>query len=143
MRRAHTQRDHVTAARLLLLRAVAEMVAGLLLVSLAVDVFAQTRGAAPRAQRHVTFNGGALDASGWRVLEQLEKLGGARLPDGAYWYDAGSGVAGRWGGPAAVLLIPGLPLGGRLPALSIHSRRNCDTSFAIEQTARRGGGPER
>ncbi|MFN8570781.1 MAG: hypothetical protein U0132_01915 [Gemmatimonadaceae bacterium] len=37
------------------------------------------------------------------------------MPDGSYWYDAMSGAAGPWGGPAAVLLLPGLPLGGSLP----------------------------
>jgi hypothetical protein len=50
------------------------------------------------------------------VLNQLEALARTRLPNGDYWYDSRSGVSGRWGGPAAVLLIPGLPLGGRLPA---------------------------
>jgi hypothetical protein len=67
-------------------------------------------------QRRITFNGGALDRVGWQVLDQLEAYSRTRLPDGNYWYDHMSGVAGRWGGPAAVLLIPGLPLGGRLPA---------------------------
>jgi hypothetical protein len=45
-----------------------------------------------RIQRKITLNGGALDECGWRVLEQLEALGGARLPNGDYWYDAASGV---------------------------------------------------
>lgn len=66
--------------------------------------------------RRVTFNGRDLDRRGWRLLEQLEAMSGTRLPDGAYWYDPASGVAGMWGGPGAVLLVPGLPLGGRLPA---------------------------
>jgi hypothetical protein len=70
---------------------------------------------APPARR-ITFNGGELDPMGWRVLEQLEAYTRSLLPDGDYWYDRMSGVAGRWGGPAAVMLIPGLPLGGRLPA---------------------------
>jgi hypothetical protein len=69
-----------------------------------------------RTQRRITFNGGPLDERGWRVLNQLEAIGRTRLPDGAYWYDPLSGASGRWGGPAAILLIPGLPLGGRLPA---------------------------
>lgn len=80
----------------------------------------QAQGARTRAsggeQRRITFNGGRLDQLGWRVLEQLEAYSGTRLPDGDYWYDARAGVAGRWGGPAAVLIMPGLPLGGRLPA---------------------------
>jgi hypothetical protein len=92
-------------------RAVASTVASFAILSLAGEAVAQTR-----ETRRITFNGGALDTRGWRVLEQLEALSrGPRLPDGDYWYDAMSGVAGRWGGPAAVLLLPGLPLGGRLP----------------------------
>src|SRR5688572_1916381 len=85
-------------------------------VTLAATVIAQTRAPAARDQRRITVNGGPLDERGRRVLQQLETIGRTRLPDGDYWYDAGSGVAGRWGGPAAVLLLPGLPLGGRLPA---------------------------
>lgn len=81
----------------------------------AADVLAQGGGRA-RQLRHIAFNASALDERGWRVLEQLERLGGRPLPDGDYWYDALSGAAGRWGGPAAVLLIPRLPLGGPLPA---------------------------
>jgi hypothetical protein len=88
---------------------------GVAAVSTAAGAAAQTHGGGPRDQRRITFNGGPLDERGWRVLDQLERLGGARLADGDYWYDAASGVAGRWGGPAAVLLLPGLPLGGRLP----------------------------
>ncbi len=72
--------------------------------------------ARPRAERRITFNDTALDAAGWNVLESLESYGGAQLPDGAYWYDPVSGAAGPWGGPAGVLLIPGLPLGGAMPA---------------------------
>jgi hypothetical protein len=68
------------------------------------------------AQRRITFNGTPMDSRGWRVLQQLEALARVQLPNGDYWYDAMSGVAGRWGGPAAVMLIPGLPLGGRLQA---------------------------
>ncbi len=67
-------------------------------------------------KRTITFNGAALSERGWRVLEQLEAYSRVILPDGAYWYDAESGAAGQWGGPAAVLLLPGLPLGGALPA---------------------------
>jgi hypothetical protein len=83
----------------------------------------QAEQAAPRApevatvpQRRIRFNGGELQPLGWRVLEQIETFSRTTLPDGDYWYDAMSGVAGRWGGPAAVLLLPGLPLGGPLPA---------------------------
>jgi hypothetical protein len=96
--------------------AIATAIASLLLVLVAADVFAQAGRGANRVQRRVTFNAAPLDERGWRVLEQLEALGGARLPNGEYWYDPASGAAGRWGGPAAILLLPGLPLGGRLPA---------------------------
>jgi hypothetical protein len=97
-------------------RTVATVVTSFAIVSLAANAFAQVRGSASREQRRITFNGDTLDARGWRVLEQLEAFGGGqRLPDGDYWYDAMSGVAGRWNGPAAALLLPGLPLGGRLP----------------------------
>jgi hypothetical protein len=92
------------------------MATALALTSFAENVTAQTRTQAPRDQRRITFNGGALDERGRRVLDQLERFSGTRLPDGDYWYDPLSGAAGRWGGPAAVLLLPGLPLGGRLPA---------------------------
>src|SRR5690606_34957821 len=80
------------------------------------DAAAQATRRAGPAARQITFNGGPLDERGWQVLQQLEALSRTRLPDGGYWYDPRSGAAGRWGGPAAVLLLPGLPLGGRLPA---------------------------
>jgi hypothetical protein len=94
----------------------AAAIAAFILALAAADALAQAGRGNARAQRRITFNGGALDDRGWRVLEQLEALGGARLANGDYWYDSGSGAAGRWGGPAAILLLPGLPLGGRLPA---------------------------
>ena len=94
----------------------AAVAAALVAVVAAAEAGAQGRERNEVVQRRITFNGGPLDARGWRVLEQLETLGRTRLPDGSYWYDAMAGVAGRWGGPAAVLLVPGLPLGGRLPA---------------------------
>ena len=108
---------------------IAAAVTSLLIFAIVSDALAQSgRGSSTRpsgaraeqgtgrVQRRVTFNGGPLDDRGWRVLEQIEAVGGARLPDGDYWYDGASGAAGRWRGPAAILLLPGLPLGGRLPA---------------------------
>lgn len=65
--------------------------------------------------RDILFNGAPLDATGERTLRQLEAHIGA-VPAGRYWYDAASGGAGVWGGPAAAYLGPGLALGGRLPA---------------------------
>jgi hypothetical protein len=91
-------------------------ITGFAIVSSAVDTPAQSRADGHRDSRRITFNGSALDEPGWRVVEQLERFGRTRLPEGDYWYDAVSGVAGRWGGPAAAMLLPGLPLGGRLPA---------------------------
>jgi hypothetical protein len=90
------------------------VLSGLLLVGVNARLATASQANAPA--RRITFNGSPLDERGWRVLSQLEALSRTRLPDGGYWYDPISGVAGRWGGPAAVLLIPGLPLGGRLPA---------------------------
>lgn len=113
MRHIDERREHGRSARFL--RVVATIVTSLVIASAAADAFAQTRGHVPRDRRRITFNGGPLDERGWRLLEQFEARGGPRLPDGNYWYDAWSGAAGRWGGPAATLLLPGLPLGGRLP----------------------------
>ena len=73
-----------------------------------------TTPAAERA-RAIEVNGAPLDAAGLRALAQVEAVIGA-VPPGRYWYDAASGGAGAWGGPASAYLGPGLPLGGRLPA---------------------------
>ena len=78
------------------------------------DAFAES---APAPSRDIRFNGVALDAAGWQTLRQLEAHIG-EVPAGSYWYDAASGGAGIWGGPAAAYLGPGLALGGRLPAAS-------------------------
>jgi hypothetical protein len=63
----------------------------------------------------IEVNGAPLDVAGRRALAQLEALIGT-VPPGRYWYDAASGGAGVWGGPASAYLGPGLKLGGRLPA---------------------------
>ncbi len=70
---------------------------------------------APAAARAIEFNGVALDTAGWQTLRQIETHIG-EVPAGRYWYDAASGGAGVWGGPAAAYLGPGLALGGPLPA---------------------------
>jgi len=72
--------------------------------------------ARPRGERHVTFNRVALDDRGWQLIEVLEAHYRTALPDGNYWYDPVSGAVGVWGGPAAALLPPGMPLGGALTA---------------------------
>lgn len=70
--------------------------------------------AAPGLPRSIAFNGTPLDAAGMKTLRQIEAHIGP-VPEGRYWYDAASGGAGVWGGPASAYLGPGLALGGRLP----------------------------
>ena len=65
--------------------------------------------------RKVRFNGRLLAGPELATLVQLER-GVAPLADGEYWYDARTGAAGLWGGPALRFLPPGLTLGGPLPA---------------------------
>jgi heme-degrading monooxygenase HmoA len=72
--------------------------------------------AASPPSRRVQINGTAPSAAQLRVLEELERSFGFRLPDGAYWYDARSGAAGQWGGPASGVLPAGLDLGPAMPA---------------------------
>ena len=104
-----------------LLRAVAAMVTCLVIASPAADAFAQTRGRGSREQRRITFNGGALDERGWRVLEQLQSTwrdptpgrrllvrravggrwslgrsgGGAAAPGPAAWWSSATACLGR------------------------------------------------
>lgn len=68
-----------------------------------------------RAADEVQINGRALDESQRKTLAALEQRIGP-VPPGAYWYDVRTGAAGRWGGPVAAFLPPGLPLAGPLPA---------------------------
>lgn len=68
-----------------------------------------------QARDGLTINGRALDEAQGRQLAQLEQRIGA-VPPGDYWYDVHTGAAGRWGGPVAVFLPPGLALAGPLPA---------------------------
>lgn len=44
----------------------------------------------------------------------LERLYNTRIPDGRYWYDRVSGAAGFEGAPTAVIIHPGLDIGGKL-----------------------------
>ena len=74
-----------------------------------------TGAKAGKAVRAVKFNGRSLTATQLRTLEQLERSLG-KLEDGAYWYDARTGAAGRWGGPTLTFLPAGLDLAGPLPA---------------------------
>jgi len=66
--------------------------------------------------RNLSFNGHAATEQDLATLDQLEQQWGARVPDGAYWYDNVSGAAGPWGGPTGGMLPAGLGLGGALPA---------------------------
>jgi hypothetical protein len=74
---------------------------------------------APRATasaaRKLTFNGRALSPAQRAVIERLEASAGARLADGAYFYDPATGAAGAWGGPVGAFLPAGLDLNGRAP----------------------------
>jgi len=90
--------------------------------SLVVLAGADRRADAPRpavpegpSARRISFNGRALSAAQRETLARLEARMGT-LPDGEYWYDARSGAAGRWGGPAVAIFPAGLELGGPLPA---------------------------
>lgn len=67
--------------------------------------------AAP-ASRDVRFNGVTARPQDLEVLARLESTWGQTLPDGSYWYDDTSGVAGVWGGPATAIVGAGLGLGG-------------------------------
>lgn len=62
--------------------------------------------------RNVTFNGVRLDDA---TLAQLEGPTPV-IPDGDYWYDNRSGMAGTVGGPTEAYLAAGLNLGGQLSA---------------------------
>jgi len=70
----------------------------------------------PASTRPIRFNGRALNESDTRVLAELERVGGGRLPDGDYWYDRRCGAWGIWGGPGVRFTVPGLDLGGPLPS---------------------------
>ena len=92
------------------------MVTCLVIASLAADVFAQTRGHRARVNNGESpstvarsMNAAGVCSSSSRHLAEP----GCRMATTGT--TPRSGAAGRWGGPAAALLLPGLPLGGRLP----------------------------
>jgi hypothetical protein len=64
------------------------------------------------AARAIRINGVAARPEDLATLTRLEAAWGQRLPDGDYWYDDKSGVAGPWGGPATAFLGAGLGLSG-------------------------------
>lgn len=65
--------------------------------------------AAP-ANADIVINGAALDAKTRAVLAETY----GSVPEGAYWYDAASGLWGVIGGPSSGRIMPGLALGGAL-----------------------------
>jgi len=67
------------------------------------------------AQGDIQINGQPLDEAQRRTLDAVQRRTGP-WPAGAYWYDARTGVVGRWGGPVAAFLLPGLALAGPMPA---------------------------
>jgi hypothetical protein len=84
--------------------------------ALAALVFVMAAATAPAAHaqaRSVTVNRVRLSDSRVAELEQQYRV---RVQDGAYWYDRASGAWGRDGGPTAGWILPGLDLGGPLPA---------------------------
>ncbi len=71
-----------------------------------------TSHAANSSGRHVVFNGVRLSDDDLNRLEG----GVPMIPDGKYWYDKQSGMAGTVGGPTEAYLATGLSLGGDLDA---------------------------
>jgi len=76
---------------------------------------ADKAAAAPADARRITFNGKPATAKDLEILARFERLWGAVVPSGDYWYDNTSGAAGVWGGPVRGVLGAGLGLGGAGP----------------------------
>lgn len=74
---------------------------------------ALTAGPAGAQQRRVTINQVRIGDS---ELQQLERQYRVRILDGDYWYDGRVGAWGYWRGPAMGRAVPGLSIGGKLPA---------------------------
>lgn len=63
--------------------------------------------------RKVVINGKSLSPA---ELEKVEKAYKIHIPDADYWYDPVLGAWGARGGPTMGFILPGLKLGGSLPA---------------------------
>ena len=90
------------------------LLAAVFAVVLGVSFAMSTASAAP-ASVPIVINGAPLDDAGRQALRRIEAVIGA-VPAGRYWYDAASGGAGVWNGPASAYIGPGLALGPPLPA---------------------------
>ena len=84
-----------------------------MLLLLALPLLPAAGTSAQAASRTVLINRVVLPAA---TVAELERVGGARIPDGRYWYDAACGAWGLEGGYTRGFIAPGLPLGGPLPA---------------------------
>jgi hypothetical protein len=83
------------------------------LALLVIALLAGPRDAHAQAGRNVVINGERIPEN---VLRMFEAAYRTRVANGRYWYDPVSGAWGVDGGPTAGLILPGLPLGGRLSA---------------------------
>lgn len=74
---------------------------------------AEVKSPAPGGPRKVEINGKSLSG---KELEKVEKAYKIHIPDADYWYDPVLGAWGARGGPTMGFILPGLELGGPLPA---------------------------
>jgi hypothetical protein len=74
---------------------------------------APAKAPAPTGPRKVVINGVTLDE---KELARVEKEYRIRIPEADYWYDPVLGAWGARNGPTMGFILPGLRLGGPLPA---------------------------
>lgn len=96
------------------LRAITRRVQPLgLMAILTVTLLAYPSAGHSQSGRAVVINGERIPEN---VLRMFEAAYRTRVAEGRYWYDPISGAWGVEGAPTAGLILPGLPLGGRLAA---------------------------